>query len=163
MKRLEDKKFRRAFVGANVRRGIAYQLKAMRLAEQMSQGQVGRKAKKPQNVISRLENPRYGKVSVQTLLELAAAFDVGLLVKFVSFGRLLSETKVLSQETLVPLSFENETKVAKSGFAHTLLQSVQVTADQFATRSVDRKNDPPSLTNQVVRESLSSTQIHPPH
>jgi transcriptional regulator with XRE-family HTH domain len=39
-----------------------------------------------QNTISRLENPRTGKPTIKTLLRIARAFDVGLLVRFVPFG-----------------------------------------------------------------------------
>src|SRR5712691_1014212 len=112
--KFSGKRFRHAFVASNTRRGIAYQLRAMRLAINMSQGDIGKLASKPQNVISRLENPRYGKVSVQTLLELAEAFDVALLVKFVPFSRLLTETKNLSQMVLAPLAFKEEQAQARS-------------------------------------------------
>lgn len=112
IKKLEIKKFRQAFVAANVRRGIAYQLRAMRGPK--TQGQVGKMVGKPQNVISRLEDPRYGKVTVQTLLDVAAAYDVALLVKFVPYGRLIAETENLSQEALVPLSFDAEMALASA-------------------------------------------------
>lgn len=108
IKKFTNKKFRNAFVASNVRRGIAYQLRALR--GEKTQGQVGKMAGKPQNVISRLENPTYGKVRVQTLLELAASFDVALLVRFVPFSKLLAESKNLSQEVLAPLSFDKEIK-----------------------------------------------------
>ncbi len=112
IKKLQNPKFRQAFVASNVRRGIAYQLRAMR--GKRSQAEIGKLIDKPQNVVSRLENPRYGKVSVQTLLEVAAAFDVALIVKFCSFGQLLRETENLSQEALAPLSFEQEMKASQA-------------------------------------------------
>src|SRR6185369_9834637 len=105
-KRFNSPAFRKAFVAANVRRGIAYQLRAMRGTR--TQGQIGELLSKPQNVVSRLEDPKYGKVTVQTLLDVAAAYDVALLVKFVSYGRLEAEVQDLSQEALVPLSWNAE-------------------------------------------------------
>ena len=42
-----------------------------------------------QNAISRLENPYYGKATLTTLKRIASAYDVGLLVEFVPFSRLV--------------------------------------------------------------------------
>jgi hypothetical protein len=52
--------------------------------------------RKPRNVVSRLEDPNYGKFTLATLLEVAAAFGVGLLVKFVPFSRLVREYEDVS-------------------------------------------------------------------
>jgi len=104
--KFDDREFRHAFVSANVKRGIAYQLRALRNAKKMNQTQFGELIGKPQPVICRLENPNYGKVSVQTLIEIANTLDVGLLVKFVPHDRVLREVGRLSQEELAPHSYE---------------------------------------------------------
>ncbi len=110
--KFDDREFRHAFVAANVKRGIAYQLRALRNAEEMNQTQFGELIGKPQSVICRLENPHYGKVTVQTLIEIANDLDIGLMVKFVTHDRVLREVERLSQEELAPLSYEKakETK-----------------------------------------------------
>jgi len=61
---------------------------------------------KPQSVVSRLEDPDYGKVSVQTVLDGAAAFDVALLVQYVSFPEFLRRTRDVSPEALRVDSFD---------------------------------------------------------
>lgn len=61
---------------------------------------------KPQSVVSRLEDPDYGKVSVQTVLDGAAAFDVALLIQYVSFPEFLRRTEHVSPEALQVDSFD---------------------------------------------------------
>jgi transcriptional regulator with XRE-family HTH domain len=56
----------------------------------MSQEKAMEKLGMNQNAISRLENPYYGKATLTTLKRIAAAYDVGLLVEFVPFSRLVN-------------------------------------------------------------------------
>jgi hypothetical protein len=55
-----------------------------------------------------LEDPNYGNLTLNSLLKIAAAFDIGLLVKFVPFSRLLLEFQDLSPKTLSVQSFIEE-------------------------------------------------------
>lgn len=43
-----------------------------------------------QNVISRLENPYYGKQTITTLKRMATVYDVALIVRFVPFSQLIN-------------------------------------------------------------------------
>jgi len=70
-----------------------------------------------QNAISRLENPYYGKATITTLKRIAAAFDVGLVVEFVPFSKLVKKIsgtpyveRGLSPESLDVPSFDEEEK-----------------------------------------------------
>jgi len=98
LERLSNKKYRSAYVEQNVKTGIAYQIRNLR--GQMSQAEFGKKIGKPQSVVSRLEDPDYGKLNVQTLLEVAAALDIALLVKYVTFPEFIHRTRDVSPEGL---------------------------------------------------------------
>ena len=57
----------------------------------MTQAGVGRlfDPAKTQGWISKIEDPGYGKLTLTTLKEVAAAFDVALVVRFAPFGELV--------------------------------------------------------------------------
>jgi hypothetical protein len=70
-----------------------------------------------QQVISRLENPYYGKATLTTLKKMAAANDVGLLVEFVPYSELINRVsgtpyveRGYRPETMNVPSFEEEEK-----------------------------------------------------
>lgn len=105
---LRDPDYRHAFVEENEKTGIAFQIRALREKNGWTQAELGQRAGKPQNVVSRLEDPDYGKVTLTTMFDLARAFDVALLVKFVSFSRLVAELKDVSPRALAVPSFTEE-------------------------------------------------------
>src|SRR5258706_13075529 len=103
--KMSDKAYRDALVEVEVRRGVPVQIREMREARGWSQGQLGELIGKPQNNISRMENTRDTYLSIKTLVEIAAAFDVGLLVKFVPYSEVLRWTDNHSLDTVVPKSY----------------------------------------------------------
>lgn len=108
--KLENKAYRDAYVEANLIQGLAHQIRVNRSKRKWSQadlaGYCGGKTK--QEAISRLEDPAYGRYTIKTLLKLAAAFDVALLVKFVPFSKFLIETSDKSETCLMAASFQDE-------------------------------------------------------
>jgi len=105
---LSDKEFRDALVDAEVRRGIPVQIREIREARGWSQADLGQRIGMPQNNISRMENTRETYLSIPTLLKLAAAFDVALLVKFVPYSELLRWVDNHSLATVTAKSYAEE-------------------------------------------------------
>lgn len=107
-KSLTNRDFRREYVAENVRTGLAYQIKAIRNARGMSQTDLAKATNKSQGNIARLENPDYGNFSLNTLLELANAFDVWLSVEFIPFSSGVTKTENRSPEVLNAIPFAND-------------------------------------------------------
>jgi transcriptional regulator with XRE-family HTH domain len=101
-----DKDYRDGYLFTRVRSGIAYQIQALRKSRRLSQTEMAEIFGKKQSVISRLENTQYGKVTVQTLLEIASRLNVALLVQFVSYPEFLSKSSDMSDRTLLPDTIE---------------------------------------------------------
>lgn len=106
--KLKNKRYRAAYLAQHIRTIIALQIRRMREDRGWKQSDLGDVSGKPQNVISRIEDPEYGKLTVQTLLDLAAGLDVGLVIKFVPFSRFLREYEDVSMSNLSVDSFLEE-------------------------------------------------------
>ena len=123
---LRDPEYRAEFVAERVRSSMALQIRALReQRNKMSQKQLGDAIGMAQTWVSRLENPDYGKMSVATLLRLAAAFDTDLEIKFRPFSRTINALPHQTDDYFVVPSFNDEfEKSALSeeeqnrGFAH---------------------------------------------
>lgn len=109
MSSLRDEEYRQAFVAEDVGVGLAFQIKLLREDRDLKQEELGHLIGSRQSTISQLENPNYGRYSLETLKQLAAAFDVGLLVKFVPFSELVDWTLNLTHRRLAPPAFAQET------------------------------------------------------
>jgi transcriptional regulator with XRE-family HTH domain len=108
LEELSDKGFRDAYTAEDIKIGIASQIRALREARGWSQSELGQHTGKPQSAISRLEDPDYGRLSLKTLKELASAFDVALLVRFVSFSELVAWNRDLSPQALAVPEFAQD-------------------------------------------------------
>lgn len=109
-KRLLNKKHREAFVSASVDQTIPFQIRAMRLAKDRNwtQQELASRSGMKQERISTCENPNYGRFSLQTLKQLASAFDVALIVRFAPFSELVEWESNLSPGSLEIKNFDKE-------------------------------------------------------
>ncbi len=117
LNRLKSKKYRDAYLEAQVHTWISYQFRALRKSMGLTQKEMAKKIGKPQSVVSRLENEEYGKVSVQTLLDVAHAVDVALLVQFVSYPDFLARMRDKSVDGMVPETVSHSIKRMDREFA----------------------------------------------
>ena len=108
LEKLQKRAYRHAYLAEHVRRGIAYQIRALRNQRGWNQGAFSKNLGKPQSVVCRLEDPSYGKVTIQTLLEVANVYDVALQVRFVPYSAFLQQTRDISTESKKVLSFDDD-------------------------------------------------------
>lgn len=139
VQKLRKRAYRRAYVGEHVRRGIAHQIRALREdpGRDWNQGELSKRLGKPQSVVSRMEDPSYGKLTVQTLLEVAAVFDVALSIRFVSFPAFVAQIRDLTEESMQVESFDQS---------------------EFAAAPEERLEVTPVGTSSVIATSISRGQ-----
>lgn len=113
--KLARRPFRAAYVAEHVRTAIVHQIKVLREQREWNQGKFASELHKPQSVVSRLEDPDYGKLTLTTLLEIAAAFDVGLVIKYVNFPEFLRQYKDVSPNALKVESFSDSKFLIEDG------------------------------------------------
>jgi len=104
---LKNKEYRDAFVSSNVDVGVAFQVRALRKQRNWTQNKLAEISKKKQKTISDLENPS-NSPSISTLKKIAAAFEVGLEVRFVPFGDMVKWDLNLSSKSLEVSSFDED-------------------------------------------------------
>jgi transcriptional regulator with XRE-family HTH domain len=113
--RLKDWKHREAYVRASINVNLPSQIRALRLRRQMSQNELAVAAQMKQPRISAMEKPGATKFNVETLVRVAAAFRVGLIVKFVSISEMLAWENRFSQDSFNVVTFEQDRGLLPAG------------------------------------------------
>ncbi|MBN1693156.1 MAG: helix-turn-helix transcriptional regulator [Dehalococcoidales bacterium] len=118
---LNDPEFRKQIIDEHISVGIAFQIRSLRERQELTQVELAQLLGIRQPLLSSWENPNYGKYTLGTLKDLAKAFDVGLLVRFVPFSTLIDWTVNLSKDTIAPPNFneEDRSQIATSASAFT--------------------------------------------
>src|SRR5215813_10980158 len=127
LERLQKKPFRHAYLAEHVRRGIAYQIRALRDQRKWKQGTFAKFLGKPQSVACRLEDLDYGKVTVQTLLEVANVFEDALEVRFVPYSTFIYNTRDVSVASMRVPEFKDDIGLSgsKTSQIHLLISASQ--------------------------------------
>jgi transcriptional regulator with XRE-family HTH domain len=110
LEEINEPEYRRAFVEGHAKDTIAFQIRQLRNARDWEQRDLARELGNPklQPMISRYENPDYGRYSISTLLDLAAAFDVALVVRFAPFSELVEWDLKATSKTLCPAPYAKD-------------------------------------------------------
>lgn len=106
--KLADKKYRHLFVTSQINKLIPYQMRGLRARRDLTQAALAELAETTQTVISRIENNGATNLSVKTLLKLAEAFDVALVVRFEPIDRFITWVDEFSPEDI---SFESSESI----------------------------------------------------
>jgi transcriptional regulator with XRE-family HTH domain len=105
----KSKKYREEFVAAQVKRGIPFQARALlKSREGWTQEILAERSGLTQGVVSRALNPNYGNLTLNTIIRIAAGFDVAFIGRFVPFSELENWFENMSEETAQVLAFEEE-------------------------------------------------------
>lgn len=113
-----DKEYRQAYLEAAVEQGVAWQIRANRKARGWSQQDFAHRLGTQQSAVSRLEDPTYGRHTLETLVNVADVFDCALSVRLVSYSVLAAESIDLTPEAMVVKSFSDEILELEGHLAH---------------------------------------------
>jgi transcriptional regulator with XRE-family HTH domain len=101
---LADTRFR-AWLQHRVLEWLAFQVRALRKDRGWSQAELAERAGIGLLTVQHAENPKYLGTRIRTLAKIAAAFDVALIVRFVSWPELLRVVQELEDGTAAPELF----------------------------------------------------------
>ena len=110
----KSKAHRDAFVASQINVGLPFQIRALRKQRSLNQQELATMAGMLQPRISAMEQVGGGQLNLDTLRKLAAALDVGLLVKFVAFSELIKWSNDFSPDDFSVHSFDQEIADSKS-------------------------------------------------
>lgn len=154
---------RRKFVDSQIVNEVAFQIRGLRNKKQLSQPELAGILDTTQNQIYRLENPDKSKPTLSTLKKIAAAFDVGLVVRFVPFGEMidyLTRTPRLdtgiSSSRRRPESFPEELPALKASISAT---GSPLARNQPTVEYVQK----PNSENPLKRFEQGLLELQPPN
>jgi transcriptional regulator with XRE-family HTH domain len=108
LREMKEKAYRHGLVNAQIEIDLPFQIRALRKQRGWTQPELALRAEMKQPRISAMEKPGRTNFSLETLKRLAEAFDVALIVRFASFGDLLSWSDTFLPDEFEVPSFDKE-------------------------------------------------------
>ena len=105
---LREKEYRDAYVESQIRMTLPLQVRELRKRREWTQPELAERAGMGQPRISELEKPGERRLTIETLLRLASAFDVALQVRFVPYGDLIDWSEGVEIDNFDVRPFEVE-------------------------------------------------------
>ncbi|RYF51368.1 MAG: XRE family transcriptional regulator [Cytophagaceae bacterium] len=106
---MSDADSRTIFAADQLRMRVAMMIRALREQRGWTQTQLAERMNTKQPVISRIEDGEYGKLSVQTLLDVAAAFDLPLYIDLPEWSDWFALTRDFSDAGFKRAEFNPDT------------------------------------------------------
>jgi transcriptional regulator with XRE-family HTH domain len=110
---LREKAYRDAYVASQIRMTLPLQVRGLRKRREWTQPELAEHAGMAQPRISELEKPGERRLTIETLLRLASAFDVALQVRFVPFSELIDWSEDLDIDNFAVQPFDAEVAEAE--------------------------------------------------
>ncbi len=163
--KMGDKPYRHSYVASHTRQFLARQMRELR--GEQSQSEFGTTIDRQQTVVSRMEDPNYGKWTLQTLFDVAEKLDVALFVRFVDFPTFLNLTEDISDRSARPEPYRQEA-VARQTVASARNSALQAFLDgigrgqqisdsvEAASRLHDSQPRPPLIANMLSQPAHSA-------
>jgi hypothetical protein len=167
--KMGDKPYRHSYVASHTRQFLARQMRELR--GEQSQSEFGTTIDRQQTVVSRMEDPNYGKWTLQTLFDVAEKLDVALFVRFVDFPTFLRLTEDISDRGARPEPYRQEAvdDVARQTVASARNSALQAFLDgigrgqqisdsvEAASRLHDSQPRPPLIANMLSEPAHSAS------
>lgn len=136
-RKLRDKAYREQIVTEQVKRAIPFQIRALLASRGYSQKVLAERAGLHQGAVSRAADLDYGNLTLNTIVRLAAGFDVAFVGEFVPFSRFVDYMNRLPTLGNVA-SFEDEDRLRRQASGASGLPTQTVgPRDALSVRSMD--------------------------
>jgi transcriptional regulator with XRE-family HTH domain len=150
---LVDNEEREELVADQIRTRIALQIRALREQSERrwTQTDLGRRAGKPQPVISRIEDIEAGKgLTLQTLLDIGAAFELPLLIEYAEWEEWFDRMYRVSAADLRRRSFDP---------AHLAKEAREMKAAELAIFPVDKLNRNALNSSALIQPQITTQSL----
>jgi transcriptional regulator with XRE-family HTH domain len=170
---LKQRPAREAYLRSKLSVLIPSQIRSLRQRRGLKQSELGAEAGMKQARVSALERIGEASFSIETLIRLAAAFRVGLLVRFASHSEILDWENNFSPDEFDATPIDQDERFARAGEEHFAEAALSPGLREALSGEYNRQrgqgsasfveasfNDPPSIGNSMLgADEFSSHEL----